>query len=737
MPVCVGETRHSGTSSQWLPRCSVIIPVHNRASLTRQCLNALLEGHLESTDFEIIVVDDASTDSTQQLLTDYRERVRVVTHARNSGFAAACNDGVAAASGEYLVFLNNDTTPNAGWLDALVRYAESHPDAAVVGSKLLFPNNMIQHAGVVVCQDLYPRHLYAGFPSVHPAVNKSRRFQAVTAACMLVRREPFEQVGGFDTAFRNGLEDVDLCLRLGERGSEVHYCHESALYHLESLSGGWSGNEKENARLYRSRWAHRVQPDDFHYYLEDGLLKVSYAHTWSYPIHLSVSPLLAVMDEDEHERQADRLLNARSRQVFDLLRETIHLTLHAREAELRTVTEEQTALQPPTREHAEKKDATGPHPVVAEQAGYPEAPAAAIEAMPSDEAELKAMLLDAHEQLLRRDQEIESLLYNLQTVSAAEPGQGVSDAPTAASATDQGFAPNKYLGYQQLVRRIREVVRATLPADATVIVASKGDNELLQLDVRQVWHFPQNEDGAYAGYYPADSAAAIHHLEELRSKGGGFLLFPSTALWWLDHYDEFREHLEQRYQVLVREEDACVIFALQAANRGASSQSAELQPHVRQVLEVARSVLPEDAVVIVANRGDEELLKLDGLRAWGFPLIESPCSTDFDLAERTNLIDQLETLRTNGADFLIVPSGAYSWLEQQRELRQHLERRYRTVIHQKHVCWIVTLRGTSPGWSQASDDHQNTSNPHEANQRHDNTEKMLPSGSRRVGGDAE
>src|SRR5919112_210582 len=187
MPVCLGETRQSDTSSRWLPRCSVMIPVQNRMSLPRQCLNTLLEGHPESVDFEIIVVDDASTDSTQQLLTDYRERVRVVTHARNSGFAAACNDGVAAASGEYLVFLNNDTIPNAGWLDALVRYAESHPDAAVVGSKLLFPNDMIQHAGVVVCQPLYRRHLSAGFPPTPPPVKKPRRFQAVTAACMLVR----------------------------------------------------------------------------------------------------------------------------------------------------------------------------------------------------------------------------------------------------------------------------------------------------------------------------------------------------------------------------------------------------------------------------------------------------------------------------------------------------------------------------------------------------------------------
>jgi hypothetical protein len=81
-----------------------------------------------------------------------------------------------------------------------------------------------------------------------------------------------------------------------------------------------------------------------------------------------------------------------------------------------------------------------------------------------------------------------------------------------------------------------------------------------------------------------------------------------------------------------------------------------------------------------------------------------------------------------------VPSGAYSWLEQQRELRQHVERRYRTVIHQKHVCWIVTLRGTSPGWSQASDDHQDATDRHEVHRLQENTKKMLPTGSRRVGG---
>jgi GT2 family glycosyltransferase len=178
-----------------------------------------------------------------------------VRHETNGGFAAACNDGASAASGEYIVFLNNDVLPEAGWLDGLVRHAEGHPKAAAVGSKLLYLDGTVQHAGVAVCQDLYPRHLYAGFPADHPAVNKSRRFRIVTAASVLFRREPFEEAGGFDAAFLNGFEDVDLCLRLGERGHEVHYCHESIGYHLEGVSEGRSKYEEENLRLYRERWA--------------------------------------------------------------------------------------------------------------------------------------------------------------------------------------------------------------------------------------------------------------------------------------------------------------------------------------------------------------------------------------------------------------------------------------------------------------------------------------------------
>jgi GT2 family glycosyltransferase len=300
-------------------RCSIVIPVFNRASVTRQCLNALVRELPE--DAEVIVVDDGSRDTTPELLRSY-EDVRVLTHDRNLGFATSCNAGAAAAAAPYVVFLNNDTLPLPGWLDELLAYAEAHERAAMVGSKLVFPNDTIQHAGVVICQDRVPRHVYAGFPAEHPAVNRSRCFQVVTAACAFVRRDAFDDVGGFDTGFANGYEDVDLCLRLGERGHEIHYCSTSTLYHFEMVTRGYASN-LPNHELYMQRWGARVRPDDFHYYLEDSLIAASYSE--HFPFELSVSPLLATLDSSDRDDAADRLLATRSQQVFDTLRENTEL----------------------------------------------------------------------------------------------------------------------------------------------------------------------------------------------------------------------------------------------------------------------------------------------------------------------------------------------------------------------------------------------------------------------------
>jgi hypothetical protein len=180
---------------------------------------------------------------------------------------------------------------------------------------------------------------------------------------------------------------------------------------------------------------------------------------------------------------------------------------------------------------------------------------ARIELMSDRERELRNMLLQAHEQLLRRDDEIRATLVLTQNVP--DPSAAVH------SVVSHKQIPNKRVQYRQLILKIREVVNNTLPPDATVIVVNKGDEELLKLNGRRRgWNFPMGENGAYAGFYPANSTEAISHLEVLRSMGGNFLLFPSTALWWLDFYNEFRQYLENNCRKVVFQEDVCVIFSL-------------------------------------------------------------------------------------------------------------------------------------------------------------------------------
>ena len=135
-----------------------------------------------------------------------------------------------------------------------------------------------------------------------------------------------------------------------------------------------------------------------------------------------------------------------------------------------------------------------------------------------------------------------------------------------------GAAGRAEQDYPRLVRRVSDAVREATPAGASVLVVAKGDDELLRLDGRRAAHFPQAENGAYAGHHPADDAAAVAHLEALRGKGAQYLVIPATSLWWLEHYVGFRRHLERVAAVTVCRPDTCVVFSL-AGRGGAGSRS--------------------------------------------------------------------------------------------------------------------------------------------------------------------
>ncbi len=253
-------------SSKGKPLCSIVIPVYNHLNLTGKCIKKLYEV-TPSDLFELIVVDNGSKDGTREYLEALGKEIsniRVIRNEENLGFAKACNQGARAARGKYVVFLNNDTVPLKGWLEELIKVAEKDEKIGVVGSKLLFPDGTIQHAGVGIADFPYsvsPMHLYYGKPDGFPGTDKTKDLQAVTGACMLVRKSVFERLGGFDEGFVNGYEDVDLCLRVREAGYRVVYNPKSVLYHYESMTPGRFNNTKRNHKRLEKKWSGKVKPD--------------------------------------------------------------------------------------------------------------------------------------------------------------------------------------------------------------------------------------------------------------------------------------------------------------------------------------------------------------------------------------------------------------------------------------------------------------------------------------------
>ncbi|MGC1512137.1 MAG: glycosyltransferase family 2 protein [Acidimicrobiales bacterium] len=249
-----------------LPKCSIIIPLYNRVDLTRSCLESLVE-HTPPSTYEVVLVDNASTDETGALLSQLDGDVVIIRNETNQGFAIACNQGAAAASSDLLLFLNNDTQLLPGWIEPLLRATVEQPQVGAVGAKLIYPDGTIQHGGVSIIQNRIGGlfggwHDHVGKPASWPDANVAKFRNAVTGALMLVRRNAFEQVGGFDTRYWNGNEDVDLCLALREAGWQVLYEPASTVIHYESQSGPERHiSENENNVLLRDRWNDVVLPD--------------------------------------------------------------------------------------------------------------------------------------------------------------------------------------------------------------------------------------------------------------------------------------------------------------------------------------------------------------------------------------------------------------------------------------------------------------------------------------------
>jgi len=246
----------------------IVIPTFNRRELLRACLSKLRE-NTPAAGVEVIVVDNGSTDGTKEFLQNEQAagRLRLIVNDTNAGFARASNQGARAVTAPFVLFLNNDTEVQPGWLEPLLAVAEGDSNVAAVGSKLLFPDGTIQHAGILMADlkgrdPLIALHAFYKGDARLEGANQRRVYQALTAACLLVRKSAFDAVGGFDEEYYNGYEDVDLCVRFGERGWAAVYEPQSVVVHHESQSGPERFKAaQQNIRRLHQKWLGKVAYD--------------------------------------------------------------------------------------------------------------------------------------------------------------------------------------------------------------------------------------------------------------------------------------------------------------------------------------------------------------------------------------------------------------------------------------------------------------------------------------------
>jgi hypothetical protein len=257
----------------------------------------------------------------------------------------------------------------------------------------------------------------------------------------------------------------------------------------------------------------------------------------------------------------------------------------------------------------------------------------------------------------------------------------VSASETGSASESTPLLPDEY---EALIERVRETANAMIPRDATVLVVSRGDEELLRIGPRRALHFPPDELGRYAGYHPQDSDAAIEALESMRARGGEYLLLPSTAFWWLDYYKGFRDHLERNYPPIVSADD-CIVFELAAtgvqtaaadADIGTVSAATSSRQLAGPLDELLRALLPAGASVAVVTRDASQLPSFEDCRA------VSPPSGGADGAN--GLLAVLEAARAGEAEFLVIPAASYDRVHGGGEPATAVGG-WRLVTHQRHL----------------------------------------------------
>jgi GT2 family glycosyltransferase len=373
---------------------SIVVVTHDGLTFTRLCLETVLANSGE--DFELIVIDNGSTDGTPAYLTRLAQqdaRARVLLNGRNMGFAAACNQGLGLAGGEYLVLLNNDTMLPPDWLAGLLAHLRNR-EVGLVGP---VTNRIGNEAEIETDYSSWGEFLAFARRQAQAHAGEWLEVRTPAMFCLAMRRDTYLRLGPLDERYEIGLlEDDDYADRARQEGYQQRCVEDVVVHHFGEASFGRLVADGEYARILHAN-------------------QRRYAEKWN--------------------RQ----------------------------------------WEPYGRRHNPR--------------------------------------------------------------------------------------------YEREAQRLRDSVTATIPSGATVLVITRGDEALLQLNGCRALHFPQGEDGGWAGHHPADSEEAIGHLETLRNGGAEYLVVPPTYRWWLSHYDGLRRHLDARYEALPCDERCGAIYRLEEAVR--------------------------------------------------------------------------------------------------------------------------------------------------------------------------
>lgn len=290
---------------QGKPLVSVIIPNKDEKETLQTCLE-MLEKNTGYQNFEIIIVENNST--TDEIFRYYKElsrnrKIHLLRWGKEFNYSAINNFAVAHAKGEYLLFLNNDVKSiNPDWLEEMLGVCQ-RPEVGGVGAKLIYPDNTIQHAGCVIGMGGIAGHMFVDMPADRTGyLHKASLLQdmsAVTAACLLMKKEVFEQAGGFTEELAVAFNDVDLCLKVRKNGYLIVYDPYAKLYHMESKTRG-AEDSKEKVRRFqteieymRCHWIDILKNGDPCYNKNLSLTK------WNY----SLKPILGMETEAGQKKE--------------------------------------------------------------------------------------------------------------------------------------------------------------------------------------------------------------------------------------------------------------------------------------------------------------------------------------------------------------------------------------------------------------------------------------------------